>query len=79
MTSAGGVHFEPTLRGEFGFNAINHAFDPGERVGGGVTINPGVSIGAGSVIGSGSVLTRPIASGVAATGVPCRVLRDVSG
>lgn len=48
-------------------------------LGGGVIVNGGVTIGAGSVIGSGSVVTRDIPPGMLAVGVPCRVIRPVSG
>ena len=48
-------------------------------IGGNVTVNGGVSIGGGAVIGSGSVVTRDIPPGVVAAGIPCRVLRPITG
>jgi len=48
-------------------------------IGGNTVINPGVTIGDNVVIGSGSVVTKDIPSGVVAVGVPCRVLREITG
>lgn len=43
-------------------------------IGRGVTILPGVSIGDGAVIGANAVVTRDIAAGTVAAGVPARPL-----
>ena len=48
-------------------------------VGGNTVINPGVTIGNNVVIGSGSVVTKDIPDGVIAAGVPCRVIRRITG
>ena len=48
-------------------------------VGGNTVINPGVTIGDNVVIGSGSVVTKDIPDGVIAAGVPCRVIRKITG
>lgn len=48
-------------------------------VGGGVQINQGVTIGDNSIIGSGSVVTKDIPANVIAAGVPCRVIRAITG
>lgn len=47
-------------------------------IGSNVTVLPGVRIGYGSVIGAGSVVSRDVPPMVVATGVPCRVVRDVT-
>jgi galactoside O-acetyltransferase len=47
-------------------------------IGSNVTVLPGVRIGYGSVIGAGSVVSRDVPPMVVATGVPCRVRRDVT-
>lgn len=46
--------------------------------GAGVTVLGGVTIGDNVVIGAGSVVTRSIPSGVIATGVPARVIRQIT-
>ena len=46
--------------------------------GAGVTVLGGVAIGDNSVIGAGSVVTRSIPANVLATGVPCRVIRQIT-
>lgn len=48
-------------------------------IGAGAHLNPGVSIGEGSIIGSGSVVTADIPAGVIAAGVPCKVIRAITG
>lgn len=47
-------------------------------VGAGVHINPGVTIGDNTIIGSGSVVTKDIPANVIATGVPCKVIREIT-
>ena len=47
-------------------------------IGSNVTIMPGVTIGENSVIGAGSVVTRDIPDNVVASGVPCRVMREIT-
>jgi len=44
-----------------------------------VVVCPGVTIGDGCVIGAGSVVTRDIPSMSFAAGVPCRVVREITG
>ena len=44
-----------------------------------VTVCGGVTIGEGTVIGAGSVVTEDIPGGVFAAGVPCRVIRKITG
>lgn len=53
----------------------------GSRVwlGASVTVCGGVTIGDGCVIGAGSVVTRDIPANSVAAGVPCRVLRAITG
>ena len=48
-------------------------------LGANVVVLPGVTIGAGSVIGAGSIVTRDIPEMVLAFGVPCRVVRAITG
>ena len=48
-------------------------------IGGNVTICGGVTIGEGSVIGAGSVVTRDVPPDTFAAGVPCRVIRPITG
>ena len=48
-------------------------------IGGGVHIDCGVTVGDNSIIGAGSVITRDIPANVVAAGVPCRVIRELSG
>jgi acetyltransferase-like isoleucine patch superfamily enzyme len=50
-------------------------FEHGSRVGSGSVILAGVTIGAEALIGAGSVVTRDVAAGVVAYGVPARVRR----
>jgi len=47
-------------------------------IGGNVVVNPGVTIGNNTVIGAGSVVTKDIPDNVIATGVPCRVVREIT-
>lgn len=53
----------------------------GNRVwlGAGVHINQGVAIGDATIIGSGSVVTKDVPEGVLAAGVPCKVIREITG
>ena len=46
-------------------------------IGANATIIAGVTIGNGSIIGAGSIVTKDIPANVIATGVPCKVLREV--
>ena len=46
--------------------------------GAGVIVLGGVTIGDNVVIGAGSVVTRSIPSGVIATGIPARVIRQIT-
>ncbi len=48
-------------------------------IGANVTLLPGVSVGARSVIGAGSVVTRDIPADAVAAGVPCAVIRRLTG
>lgn len=48
-------------------------------IGAGSTILAGVTIGDNSVIGAGSVVTSSIPANVVAVGVPCRVMRPITG
>ncbi len=48
-------------------------------LGANVTVCPGVNIGDGCVIGAGSVVTRDIPPRSFAAGVPCRVIREITG
>lgn len=48
-------------------------------IGGGVKINQGVRIGDDVIIGSGSVVTKDVPGGVIAAGVPCKVIRMITG
>ena len=43
----------------------------------GVIVCPGVTIGDDTVVGAGAVVTRELAAGVVAMGVPARVLRQI--
>jgi maltose O-acetyltransferase len=43
----------------------------------GVIVCPGVTIGDHTVVGAGAVVTRDLAAGVVAMGVPARVVRDI--
>lgn len=47
-------------------------------IGSNVVICAGVTIGKGSVIGAGSVVTRDIPQMSFATGVPCKVIREIT-
>ena len=47
-------------------------------IGAGVTVLGGVTIGDNAVIGAGSVVTRNIPPNVLATGVPARVIRQIT-
>lgn len=47
-------------------------------IAGNVSVCGGVTIGEGSVIGAGSVVTRDIPPHSLATGVPCRVIREIT-
>ena len=47
-------------------------------IGANATITAGVTIGSGSIIGAGSVVTKDTPSNVIATGVPCKVIREVN-
>lgn len=47
-------------------------------IGAKATITKGISIGSNSVIGAGAVVTSNIPSNVVATGVPARVIKDLS-
>ena len=47
-------------------------------VGAGVQVNQGVTIGCNSIISSGSVVTKDIPDHVIATGVPCKVIREIT-
>lgn len=49
----------------------------GASIGSNATILCGVTIGEGAVIGAGSVVTKDVAPGVIAAGVPARVLRKL--
>ena len=40
---------------------------------------PGVTIGNDVVIAAGSVVTKDIPSGVMAAGVPCKVVKKITG
>ena len=44
-------------------------------IGAHVIVSPGVRIKKGAVIGAGSVVTRDVATGAIAVGVPARVMR----
>ena len=46
-------------------------------IGANATITAGITIENGSIIGAGSVVTKDIPANVIATGVPCKVLREV--
>ncbi|MDR2037337.1 MAG: sugar O-acetyltransferase [Bacteroidales bacterium] len=48
-------------------------------LGAGVSVNQGVTIRDNSIIGSGSVVTRDVPPGVIAAGVPCKVIRPITG
>ncbi|MBR3867479.1 MAG: sugar O-acetyltransferase [Butyricicoccus sp.] len=48
-------------------------------IGADVTILPGVTIGEGCVIGAKSLVNRDIPAGMFAAGVPCRVIRPITG
>lgn len=48
-------------------------------IGANAVVRGGVTIGKGAVIGAGSVVTRNIPAGVVAAGVPCRVIRPITG
>ena len=48
-------------------------------IGAGSTVLAGVTIGDNAVIGAGSVVTRDIPANVVAVGVPCRVVREITG
>ena len=47
-------------------------------IGAGSTVLAGVTIGDNAVIGAGSVVTKPIPGNVVATGVLCRVMRNIT-
>ena len=38
----------------------------------------GVSIGVGTLVGAGSLVSKSLPSGVVATGVPARVIREIN-
>jgi maltose O-acetyltransferase len=46
-------------------------------LGGGVIVCPGVSIGRDTVVGAGAVVTNDLPAGVAAAGVPARIMREI--
>lgn len=48
-------------------------------IGANAVICGGVTIGEGSVIGAGSVVRHDVPAGVVAAGVPCRVIREITG
>ena len=48
-------------------------------IGAGVHIDCGIKIGDNSVIGAGSVITRDVPPNVVAAGVPCKVIREITG
>ncbi len=48
-------------------------------LGASVTVLGGVTIGEGSVVAAGAVVTKDIPAGVVAGGVPCKVIRPVTG
>lgn len=50
----------------------------GAMLGTGVSVIPGRTIGARSVVGAGAAVVRDLPAGIVATGVPARVVRDVS-
>ena len=58
-----------------------HPITVGDNVwfGGGVKVLAGVTIGSNTVIAAGSVVTKDIPANVVAGGVPCRVLREITG
>lgn len=48
-------------------------------IGAHATVCGGVTIGEGSIIGAGSVVNHDIPAGVLAAGVPCKVIRPLTG
>jgi acetyltransferase EpsM len=64
-----GVHISPNAA--LGGNV---EIGEGAHVGLGAAVLPGITIGAWTIVGAGAVVTKPLPAGVAAAGVPARIL-----
>lgn len=71
--------FDRTERAQGYERALPVVIEDDVWIGGGVTITGGVTIGPHTIIGAGSVVTKDIPGGVVAAGVPCRVIRRITG
>ena len=65
----------PDKRKQGGSHALPITIEDDCWIGANVTILPGVRIGSGTVIAAGAVVSRNIAGGVLAGGVPAKVIR----
>jgi len=65
-----GAHGEP--QGPEGWQLLPTVVERGASIGSGAVILGGVRIGAGALVGAGAVVTRDVAPGETAVGVPAR-------
>ncbi len=70
LISGGRGNYEKALPVNIGNNVLIYTS---------VVICPGVTIGDNSIIGAGSVVTKDIPANVFACGVPCRIVRKITG
>ena len=76
--SCAGHSLDARQRGESVSTSRPNTLEEDVWIGANAVICGGVTIGKGSVIGAGSVVTRDIAAGVVAAGVPCRPIRAIT-
>lgn len=70
------LHYKARSHGEMYCKKVT--IEDNVWIGSNVVICAGVTIGMGSVIGAGSVVTRSIPPMSFATGVPCKVIREIT-